>query len=60
MILSKGASINYVDKQGGGRGSPNVNDTTYAYLVNLSTKGEEGIKNPQKSVNIVYGCPLSR
>ena len=24
----KGASINYVDKQGGGRGLSNVNDTT--------------------------------
>ena len=55
----KGASINYVDKQEGGRGFPNVNDTTEAYLVNLSTKGGGGVKNPQNSVNVVYGCPLS-
>ena len=33
-LLDKGASINYVDKQGGGRGQPNVNDITQAYLVN--------------------------
>ena len=26
------------------------------YLVNLSTKGG-GVKNPQNSVNVVYGCP---
>ena len=39
----------------GRRGSPNINDTTYAYLVNLST---EGVKNPQNSVNVVHGCPL--
>ena len=39
LNLPKGASINYVDKQGGGSGLPNVNDTTEAYLVNLSTKG---------------------
>ena len=31
-----------------------------SYLLNLSTKGEDGIKNPQKSVNVVYGCPLSK
>ena len=39
-------------------GRPNVNDdTTYAYLVNLSTKGR-GVKNSQNFVNVAYGCPL--
>ena len=32
-----GASINYVEKQEGKSGPPNINDTTQAYLVNLST-----------------------
>ena len=58
--MSQGASINYVDKQGGGRGHPNVNYTTKAYLVNLSTKaGGGGVKNSQNSVNVVYECSLS-
>ena len=30
--------------KGDGGGPPNVNDTTKAYLVNLSTKGEGGQK----------------
>ena len=42
---SLGATINYVEEQGRGWGRPNVNDTTKAYLVNLSTKGKGGIKN---------------
>ena len=28
IVLIKEASINYVDKQGGGGGKPNVNDAT--------------------------------
>ena len=32
-------------------------DSTYVYVVNLSMR-EEGVKYPQNSVNIVYGCPI--
>ena len=42
-------SIDYVDKQGGGRGNPNVNDTKYISLCSKPVK---------KPVNVVYGCPL--
>ena len=37
----------------------NVNHSTFAYVVNLSTKGGGRVKNPQNSVNVVYGCPLT-
>ena len=47
----KGAYINFVDKQGAGRGPPNVNDTAKAYSVNLSNKGE-GVNKPQNLVNV--------
>ena len=41
----------------GGEGSPNVNDTTSAYSVNLTTMRGGGQK-PQNSSNVlVYGCP---
>ena len=51
-----GESINYVDKyRGGGVTQPHVNDTTYAYVVNLSTKG---VTNHQNPVNVVYRCSL--
>ena len=55
LLLSLGASINYVDKQGEGGGHPNVNSTTKDYVVTLSTKG---VKNSQNVVNVVYECPL--
>ena len=54
-FLSLGASINYVDKQRGSRGRPNVNDTTEAYWVNLSI---ENLSTCPNSINVVYGCPF--
>ena len=48
-----GASINYVEKKGGGRGRPNVNDTT-----KHTNEGSGGVKNPYNSVKLVYGFPL--
>ena len=39
-----------------GRGCPNVID----FAVNLSTKWGGRVKNPQTSVNVVYGCPKAR
>ena len=47
-----GASINYGDKQGGGRGSPKCQ----RYYISLFSKLVN--KNPQNSVNVVYGYPL--
>ena len=52
-----GASINYVDKQGERRGHPNVNDTTYGYVVNLSAKWDGDVKIPQDTVNVVNRYP---
>ena len=55
------ASINYVDKQGGVAQRSKVNETAYAYLVNLSAKdGGVCVKNPQNSINVIYGCPLNQ
>ena len=59
-FFDQGASINYVDKQRGGRGSPKClryNISLFSKLVNEMVRG--GVKNPQNSVNIVYGCPLT-
>ena len=56
LYSSMGASIKYVEKQWG-RGHPNVNDTTKAYVVNLSMK-VVWVRSPQNPVNIVYECPL--
>ena len=58
QILVRGASINYVDKEGEG-GGPKMSTTLHKliYLVNLSTNGE-GVKKDQKSVNVIYGYPL--
>ena len=59
--LSLGTSINYVYKQRWGHQNQNVNGTTLAYVVNLSTKGGGGgmggVKNPQNPANAVYGYP---
>ena len=52
MIYSKGASINYVDRKGGG--SVSQMSTILHKLVN---EGGEGVKKPQNPVNVVYGCP---
>ena len=51
-----GASLNYVDKQGGGRGSPKC-QRYYIRLFNKLVK--EGVKNTQTSVYVVYGYPQS-
>ena len=52
--VTLGASVNYVDKKGGGR---MLLKCQRYYDINLSTKGEGG-QNPQNSVNVVYGWPL--
>ena len=43
--------------KGEGGGCPNFNNNIclFSKLVN---EGGEGVKNPQISVNVVYGCPL--
>ena len=52
QFMDKGASINYVEKQGGG--SSNVNNNIYIILCSkLVNEGGGG----QNSVNIVYECP---
>ena len=59
MILApKGASINYLYKQGGRRGSPKC-QRCYISLVFIKfvIEGGRGVKNLQNSVNVVYGCP---
>ena len=47
MRILKGASINYVDKQEGGR---------ISQILALCSKL---VKISQNSVNVVYGCPWS-
>ena len=52
--ISSGASINYIDKQGGGIVTKmSVIVDWYAYLFSKLVK-----KGGQNSVNVVYGCPL--
>ena len=53
-----GASINYVDKQGEGRGSPKCQHYYISLFSKYVNKGGRGAKNPHNSVNVVYGYPL--
>ena len=59
QILFKGTSINYVDKQGGGRGLPKYQRYYISLFSKLVNEGG-GVKDPQNSVNVVYGCTLSQ
>ena len=57
-VKSKVASINYVDKQGEGGGSPKGQ----RYYINLFSKIVNeggGAKNTLNFINVVYGYPLS-
>ena len=59
--FTRGSSINYVDNQGGGKGSAKCQRyymSLFSKLVNEATKGRGGVKNPHNFVNVVYGCPL--
>ena len=56
MLGGMGASINYVDKQGGG-GLPNCQFYSIILCSKLVNEGG-GVKNPHDPVNVVYGCSL--
>ena len=56
-FLCKGASINYVDKQGE-RGLAKCQPYYITLCNKIVNEGGMGVKNPQNSVNVIYGCPI--
>ena len=56
---AQGASINYVDKKGGGRGLPECQRYYISLFSKFVTEGRGG-QNALNSVNVVYGCSPSK
>ena len=54
---SKGASINYVDRQGGD-GVSQMPILLHQLMQKTSLRRREGVKNWQNLAYVVYGCPL--